>query len=76
MLDVGRTAPLKSLAVGRKPAEKPKSVHVGVRLDAEQVAAVDDEVDRLKANTPGIPYTRSMIIRALISEVLVKGRKK
>jgi hypothetical protein len=39
-------------------------------------AAIDAEIERLSAQTPGIVYTRSMVIRALITENLVKGRKK
>jgi hypothetical protein len=62
--------------MGRRPAKNPKSVHVAVRLDADMAAAVDAEIGRLSAQTPGIVFTRSMVIRALISEVLVKGRKK
>jgi hypothetical protein len=63
-------------AMGRRPAKNPKSVHVAVRLDAEMAAAIDTEIDRLSAQTPGIVYTRSMVIRALISEHLLKSRKK
>jgi hypothetical protein len=62
--------------MGRRPAKNPKSVHVAVRLDAEMAASIDAEIERLSAQTPGIVYTRSMIIRALITEHLVKGRKK
>ena len=61
---------------GRRPSPKPKSAHVGVRLDVDRADAIDDEVRRLEKAHPGIPFTRSMVIRALITEHLVKRRAK
>jgi hypothetical protein len=74
-----RTHVIKSaarFAMGRRPAKNPKSVHVAVRLDADMAAAIDAEIERLGAQNPGMQFNRSMVIRALITEHLVKSRKK
>jgi hypothetical protein len=62
--------------MGRHPAKNPKSIHVAVRLDADMAAAIAAEIERLGKQTPGIVYTQSMVIRALITQHLVNGRRK
>jgi len=62
--------------MGRKPAEK-KTVQIGVRLDEDEIADIDAEIEHLR-KTSGVRVTRSAVIRAWIDEARERrrGRKK
>lgn len=60
--------------MGRRPAEK-KTVQIGVRLDEEEIADIDAEIDQLRKSS-GVRVTRSAVIRAWIDEARERRRGK
>jgi hypothetical protein len=69
---------IKSDTMGRRPAKFPKATHLGIRIDDATAKALDAEVVRANAASPGLVLGRSDIVRMLIAEALAaraKGRK-
>lgn len=62
--------------MGRKPKpQEERTVQLGVRLSAEEIADIDEEIARL-FKTSRVKVTRSAVIRAWIDEARERRRKK
>ena len=57
-----------SSAVGRPPADKPRIVQIGYRIDQEMADAVDVEIDHTRR--PGEFLSRNDMARILMAEAL------
>jgi hypothetical protein len=60
--------------LGRKPSENPKDIQLGIRVDAETLQAIDDEIDAEEKAKPGLSLGRSDMIRMFIAEA-IKARR-
>ena len=59
---------VESTAVGRPPADKPRIVQIGYRIDQEMADAVDVEIDHTRR--PGEFLSRNDMARILMAEAL------
>lgn len=61
--------------MGRRPAKNPKGIHLGVRVDDEMLAELDEEIEREVDAKPGLTLTRSAMLRMLVAEALIARKR-
>lgn len=59
---------LESAGVGRPPAENPRNVQIGFRVDQDTAALIDAEIETVQQ--PGLIISRNDMARILMAEAL------
>jgi hypothetical protein len=62
--------------VGRKPANNPKAIHLGIRIDPETAQKLDREIKRETEAKPGLSLNRSAMVRMLMAEALLARSRR
>lgn len=62
--------------MGRKPADNPKATTLGIRVNADQLAAIDEVIAEVRREHPGMELTRSDIVRSWINEAIARRAKR
>lgn len=62
--------------MGRKTSDDPKATTLGIRVTADQLAAIDDAIAEIKREHPGLELTRSDVVRMWINEAIQRRAKK
>jgi hypothetical protein len=65
-----------SSPMGRKPADNPKGVHLGIRIDEDMLSAIDAEQAKIQKEFPGLKLKRSDVVRMLLERALGLTKRK
>lgn len=56
--------------MAKKSRTEPETVQIGMRLPVELVKRLDEHIERLQERTPGVSFSRTDAMKALLTKAL------